>query len=72
MREVGFYYGAMYASYGLNILLGGILLFITEGIFDWNIVNFLYLFIISAIVLGPWLYRTGRLVWINIFVGPRQ
>lgn len=70
MREVGFYYGAMYASYGLNILLGILVFIFTNVIFDWGIHGFLYSFIVSAIILWPWLYRTGRLMWINIFVGP--
>jgi len=69
-REVGFYYGAMYASYGLNVLLGIIVFIVTNLIFDWGVNGFLWGFGISAVVLWPWLYRAGRLIWINIFVGP--
>jgi ribosomal protein S27AE len=72
MREVGFYYGAMYASYGLNVLLGILLFVFTNVIFDWGIHVFLYAFIASAIILWPVLYRLGRLIWINIFVGPEK
>jgi len=70
MREVGFYYGAMYASYGLNVLLGILVYIFTNVILDWGIHGFLYTFSILAIGLWPWLYRTGRLIWINIFVSP--
>jgi uncharacterized protein (DUF983 family) len=72
MREVGFYYGAMYASYGVVILLGMSVLAITNLIFDWGIPGFLWGFTVSCFVLWPWLYRTGRLIWINIFVGPKK
>ncbi|MGZ3903866.1 MAG: DUF983 domain-containing protein [Bacteroidia bacterium] len=71
-REPGFYYGAMYASYALNIALGVGLFILTNVIFDLGVVTFLWTFIISAIVLWPWLYRTGRLFWINLFVGPAK
>ena len=71
-REVGFYYGAMYASYGLNVLLGIIVFIVTNLIFDWGVNGFLWGFGISAVVLWPWLYRAGRLIWINIFVGPEK
>ncbi|MGZ3863945.1 MAG: DUF983 domain-containing protein [Bacteroidia bacterium] len=72
MREVGFYYGAMYASYALNVGLGIAVYIITNVVFDWGIPGFLWGFITSAIVLWPWLYRTGRLFWINLFVGPEK
>ena len=72
MREVGFYYGAMYASYGLNVLLGIILFILTNVVFDWGIHVFLYTFIVVAIGLWPVLYRMGRLIWINLFVGPAK
>ena len=71
-REVGFYYGAMYASYGLNVLLGILLFIITNVLFDWGLNLFLYTYIAFAIGLWPWLYRAGRLVWINLFVGPEK
>src|ERR1700751_571817 len=69
VREVGFYYGAMYAAYGLNVLLGILVFIFTNVIFDWGIHGFLYSFIALAIGLWPWLYRAGTLIWINIFVG---
>jgi ribosomal protein S27AE len=72
MRETGFYYGAMYASYGLNVILGILVYLVTNILFDWGATGFLWTFIIAAIVLWPWLYRTGRLIWINLFVGPKR
>ena len=70
MCEAGFYYGAMYTSYGLNIILGIIAFVFSNVVFDWGIPGFLKTYIIAAIILWPWLYRTERLIWINIFVGP--
>lgn len=71
-REPGFYYGAMYASYGLTVLYGIILFLITVLLFKMEVLNFLILFSVTMVLLMPWLYRTSRLIWINIFVGPKK
>ena len=68
MKEIGFYYGAMYVSYGLTIALGVALFILTWLILGLSEVTFLITFCISALVLWTWIFRKARLVWINLFV----
>lgn len=67
-REVGFYYGAMYASYGVDLIIGFILFFTMVVILGLGIWAFLFTFCGAILVLFPWIFRTSRLIWINLFV----
>jgi uncharacterized protein (DUF983 family) len=67
-KEPGFFYGAMYVNYALTVALGVgwfILIYLLYG-FDPMI--YVVSFSIVLIVTLPWMFRTGRLVWINFFV----
>jgi hypothetical protein len=68
MPENGFYYGAMYVSYGLDIALGVALFILSNVIFDWGTTNFLILFVVSILLLWTIIFRKARLIWINLFV----
>ena len=67
--EPGFWYGAMYVSYGLTVFV---------AIFTWLIIYilnkemdiFMQISIISflIIILFPVVYFLSRLIWINLFV----
>jgi hypothetical protein len=67
-REYGFFYGSMYASYGL---MAGILII-------WFLVNLFWLdfgpgklvmYVIGTMLLFfPLAFRWGRLLWLNFFV----
>lgn len=68
-REVGFYYGAMYVSYGVTVayLIG------MTSIFVWftgwfSLPGFFYFLFPSMLLLFPIFYRISRLIWLNIFV----
>ena len=66
-REVGFYYGALYVSYGLNIGLGiGMFLLMVLG-FHLNVLTYLFTFFGVVVLLFPWIMRKSRLIWINLF-----
>lgn len=67
-RETGFYVGAMYASYALTIAYGVGLFLLIVLLLDLSAITFLIVFTITLILLLPWLYRTSRLFWINLFV----
>ncbi len=67
-REVGFYYGAMYASYALDLIIGGALFVIMVVLFGLGVWEFLFTFCAVILVLFPWIFRTSRLIWINLFV----
>lgn len=67
--EVGFYYGAMYASYGLGVAQAIPLLVILWPVLrldSWVIFSAL---IGSLILLWPLNFRMARNLWLNIFVG---
>jgi uncharacterized protein (DUF983 family) len=67
--EPGFYYGAMYVSYGL-----GVTLFVTiwascnwffENVSVWTQIGLVVFFLI---VLGPYLFALSKIIWANIFI----
>jgi uncharacterized protein (DUF983 family) len=66
--EPGFYYGAMYVSYGL-----GVAIFVTiwascnlffDNVGVWTQIS---LVLIALIGLGPYLYALSKVIWANIF-----
>lgn len=67
-REVGFYYGAMYVNYALTVAVGVAWFIITYLFYGFDAVFYTVSFTILLIVLMPWMFRTGRLTWINFFV----
>ncbi len=71
-RESGFYIGAMYASYGLTVFYGIALFLLMVILFNLNVWTYLITFSISLILLLPVIYRKSRLIWINLFVGPKK
>lgn len=68
LRETGYYYGAMYISYGLNVIIGIMMFLIMVWLFEIDILIFLGTFITTNIITFPWTFRTSRLIWINLFV----
>ncbi len=67
-KEVGFYYGAMYVSYGLNIAYGLALFLLTVLLLKIDLILYLALFFGLVLVLFPWTIRISRLIYINLFV----
>lgn len=67
-RETGFYYGAMYASYGLTVAFGIALFLLMCVLFYFDSMTYLITFAILQVLLMPIFYRISRLLWINVFV----
>ena len=67
-KEVGFYYGAMYVSYGLNIAYGIALFLVMVVLLKLNLMIFLFSFLGLVVVLFPITMRISRLMYINLFV----
>lgn len=66
--EPGFYYGSMYISYGMMVALAFPQFLFYFLVFKCSIITS---FIITAIVqlfLTPFVYKTSRAIWINLFV----
>ncbi len=66
--ETGFYYGAMYVSYGVSILLmfipAAVLYFGFDAGFPLLLATVLGIYILSF----PFVFRISRNIWLNMFV----
>lgn len=67
-RETGYYYGAMYLSYGITVVFGVLVFTVMCALLNFDSTTFLIVFAILQISLMPIFYRVSRLSWINIFV----
>jgi uncharacterized protein (DUF983 family) len=67
-REPGFYIGAMYVSYALSVALVVTAFVGFVIIFGFDIEYVLAGLIPAIIILLPVLFRTARIIWLNIFV----
>ena len=72
-KEVGFYYGSSYVSYGLTVTVSGITFVAWWLILGFSLQNnsLLYWLIANALVLiavQPYMMRLARTIWLWIFV----
>lgn len=66
--ETGFYYGAMYVSYGITIALI-VAVFTALIVFDiFNIELFLILDFIVLIITLPYVFKVSRAIWIAMMI----
>ena len=67
--EPGFYFGAMYVSYGLGVALF-VTLWVSFNLFFDNVPIGLQIFIIItlSVLLTPYLYALSKIIWANIFI----
>ncbi len=69
-RETGFFYGAMYISSIINMLLFVASLIIYYIYFDERIDWRIYMlgYILFTVLITPLLYRLSRSIWLEIFI----
>ncbi|GHB80535.1 DUF983 domain-containing protein [Persicitalea jodogahamensis] len=67
-REPGFYIGAMYISYALTVAMTVTAFVGFVLIFNFQIEYVLAGLILAILLLLPILFRSARIIWINIFV----
>lgn len=67
-RETGYYYGAMYVSYGIAVGFGLTVFAIISILLGYDEITFLITFACLQVLMMPIFYRTARLIWINMFV----
>lgn len=67
--ETGFFYGAMYVSYALQIAFS-VAIFIAVGVLfpSANYPAYIFSIIGGIILLMPLTYRLSRMIWMNLFV----
>lgn len=66
--EVGFYWGAMYISYGVTVFFSGVnmvLIWLFFGFDLWALLIGNTLLLLAAM---PLYYRYSRAIWLNVFV----
>lgn len=68
--EPGFYYGAMYISYGLTIAVT-VVVFVIMSILDvFSIVGFLIADVLTLIFTLPYIFKVSRAFWLALIVKP--
>jgi uncharacterized protein (DUF983 family) len=67
-QEPGFYYGAMYASYGLTVGIAAVLALIMNVLKIYTPFAFIASFAVLITLIFPLVYRYSRLSYINVFV----
>lgn len=66
--EIGFYYGAMYASYMLSVAVSVFDVLAFWILFGFHIVPIIITNTVILIILFPYLYRYSRVIWIYVTV----
>lgn len=68
--ETGFYYGAMYISYGINVALMFMMLVITHVLIKpSDTVTYIILAIIPMVLFLPFTFRFSRSIYLHLFGG---
>ena len=67
--EPGFFYGAMYVSYGLSVAyLVSVFVAMYVLMDDFTTTQYLVVGVGSLFILTPYFFRLARAIWINFFV----
>ena len=68
-KEPGFYYGAMYVSYGLGVAMFVAIFLTTYLIYpESTAYTYITLIAIAMVLLGPFLYELSKIIWANMFM----
>lgn len=66
--EPGFYYGSIWMSYPIVVLLTITITSIFYLYLKWDLIYFIFILSIVMLLLQPLILRWGRAMWLNIFV----
>jgi len=70
--EPSFFFGAMYVSYGLGVVLSIVAFIIAFGLFELDLKTSFYIIMATLILPMPFIMRISRNIWINIFINYRK
>lgn len=67
--EPGYYYGAMYVSFGINVAIFLVALFALHQFVE-EVTMAMMMGVVAVVVIGflPIIFRFSRVLWINIFI----
>lgn len=68
MIEPSFFYGAMYVSYAITVVIFVAIFIITNVFIGLGILESFAAILIASVVLMPINMRLSRILWINLFV----
>lgn len=67
-KEVGFFWGAAYVSYGITVAEGILIFILSQFIFEETFDLRIILIIVPAILLlSPFNFRLSRMIWMYMF-----
>lgn len=66
--EPSFFFGAMFVSYGLGVLIGIISFFVSYFVFQANLKTAFISIVVTLILSNTLIMRMSRNIWINIFI----
>src|SRR6476661_8212059 len=66
--EPNFFFGAMYVSYAVAVLIGMLLFALAYFAFEATVKTSFIVIFIGLIVLMPWITRLSRNIYINMFM----
>lgn len=66
--EPSFFFGAMYVSYPVGIIFGGIAFFIAFLVFNLSLAVSYTILVVFMVLCLPIILRLSRNIWINLFM----
>ncbi|HTA84433.1 MAG TPA: DUF983 domain-containing protein [Bacteroidia bacterium] len=66
-REVGYFYGSMYVSYGIQTLLVTVMYLLNIYWWKMDALYLVFWIIGSALAIFPLTFRWSRIIWIGMF-----
>lgn len=66
--EPGFYFGGMYINYAFSVVILVLSFAILYGVYKLSAVYVIGSYVGVLFLLGPWLFRYSRVVYLSIFV----
>lgn len=66
--ETGFYYGAMYSSYAITIIINALVFLGMYMVFEYNLGLFLSVDAFVLLITMPYVFKVSRSIWIALMV----
>ena len=66
--EPSFFFGAMFVSYGLGVVIGIITFLVSHFVFQANLKTAFISIVVALILSNTLIMRMSRNIWINIFI----
>jgi uncharacterized protein (DUF983 family) len=66
--EAGFYYGAMYSSYAITVIINALVFLILTLFLEYNITLFLSIDVLILILTMPYVFKLSRAIWLALMV----